>query len=170
MISKPKPEKKEKKKRKPVKKVSSRGALIKKAHKIMREIVIERDGGCVCPPPENGHSDVLQAGHIIPSTKSGVRFDLYNVHCQCHSCNGRHEYYEYFYVDWFLQKFGAVEHHRIKEDADGLLKAYEVEEIIEQLTQIRCVQTADPDFLPYFTQKQILSSAWTKAEWKWREK
>lgn len=161
MIGKPKPEKREKKKKKPVKKVSSRGALINKAHAIMREIVIARDGHCVCPPPENGHSDVLQAGHIIPSTKSGVRFDLYNVHCQCSSCNGRHEHYEYYYTEWFLSKFGMIKFIDICGMADGLLKNYEIEEIIEQLTLIRERQKKEPEWLPYFTQTEILSGSWS---------
>ncbi len=161
MIGKPKPEKRQKKKPKSVKKVSSRGALIKTAHAIMREIVIARDGKCVCPAPENGHSEILQAGHVIPSTKSGVRFDLYNVHCQCHSCNGRHEHYEYYYVNWFLNKFGIVEHNRLRHNADGLLKNYEIEEIIVQLGLIRERQKREPEWLPYFTQKEILSGSWS---------
>ena len=160
MIGKLKPKKREKNKKKPVKKVSSRGALIKKAHAIMREIVVSRDGKCVCPPPEKGHSSILQAGHIIPSTKSGVRFDLYNVHCQCLSCNGRHEHYEYYYVNWFLNKFGLDEHNRLKNSADGLLKNYELEELIEQLLAIRDRQKNEHEWLPYFTQSEILSGAW----------
>ena len=161
MIAKPKPVKREKKKKKPVKKVSSRGSLIKTAHAIMRDIVIARDGHCVCPAPENGHSDILQAGHIIPSTKSGVRFDLYNVHCQCMSCNGRHEHYEYYYVNWFLEKFGMIKYIDICGRADGLLKNYEIEELIVQLGLIRERQKREPEWLPYFTQPEVLSGAWS---------
>lgn len=158
---KPKPTKKEKNQKKPVKKVSSRGALIKKAHAIMRDIVIARDGKCVCPAPERGHSDILQAGHIVPSTKPGVRFDLHNVHTQCSACNGRHVRYEYYYVNWFLNQFGKEEHDRICRDADrGTLKTYEVQEIIVQLQAIKDKQAEDKNFAPRFTQQEILSGLW----------
>src|SRR3972149_7866962 len=158
---KPKPTKKYKKSNEPLKKVSSRDSLIKKAHAIMREIVIARDGGCVCPAPEKGHSDVLQAGHIIPSTKPGVRFDLDNVNCQCSSCNGRHGRYEYYYVNWFLFVHGEEKYDRLCKDADrGTLKTYEIEEIIVQLQAIRDRQAEDKEFIPRFTQQEILSGLW----------
>jgi len=164
MLGKPKSVKsikQEKSKRKPVRKISSRGTLIKKAHSIMRDIVIARDGGCVCPAPESGHSKVLQAGHIVPSTKSGVRFDLWNVHAQCSSCNGRHKHFEYYYVDWFVNKFGKEQKLRIGRDADrDVLKTYEIEKLIEQLSLIRERQKREPEWLPYFTQAEILSGTW----------
>lgn len=161
MLSKPKPIKRDKSKRKPVKKTSSRGALIKTAHAIMRDIVIARDGRCVCPPPEKGHSETLQAGHIIPSTKSGVRFDLWNVHCQCVACNGRHVHFEHYYVDWFIGKFGVEQKLRLGVDAEhGYLKTYEIRELIEQLSAIRKRQKDEPEWLPYFTQQEILSGRW----------
>lgn len=146
--------------------MSKRSALIKKAHAIMREIVIDRDGGCVCPPPEQGHSSILQAGHIIKSTKSGVRFDLYNVHCQCSSCNGRHVHYEHYYVDWFLKKFGETEKIRIGKDSDDGLKNYEIQEITAQLSLIREKQKENPKWKPYFMQKEILSGAWKNKDEK----
>ena len=158
---KPKPVKREKSKAKPVKKISSRGALIKTAHSIMRDIVIVRDGRCVCPPPEKGHSEILQAGHIVQSTKPGTRFDLLNVHCQCSACNGRHVHFEHYYVDWFIGKFGIEQKLRIGMDAErGSLKTYEIQEIIEQLSVIRERQKNEPEWLPYFSQKDILSGAW----------
>jgi len=160
-LGKPKPVKKEKSKKRGVKKISSRGSLIKKAHAIMRDIVIMRDGSCVCPAPEKGHSSILQAGHIIPSTKPGTRFDLKNVHAQCSACNGRHVHFEYYYVDWFIEKFGEEEKLRLGIDAEKVsLKTYEVLEIIEQLTLIHEKQKLNPDWKPYFSQKDILSGAW----------
>lgn len=164
VIGRPKPARRNKSKRKPVKRVSSRGALIKQAHAIMRDVVIARDQHCVCPPPEKGHSDVLQAGHIIPSTKPGTRFDLWNVHVQCSGCNGRHVHFEHYYVDWFIEKFGSEQKLRLGVDAEhGHLKTYEIVELIEQLTAIREKQKKEPEWLPYFSQQEILSG-------KWREK
>jgi hypothetical protein len=160
--SKPKPVKTLRAKAKSVKKVSSRGRLIAQAHSIMRDIVIKRDGFCVCPAPEKGHSDVLQAGHLIKSTKGSVRFDLYNIHCQCRSCNSRHVHYEKYYLKWFISKFGGDEYVRLCDLADGTgLKSYELEELIVQLKLIREKQIADKEFRPYFTQSEILSGAWS---------
>jgi hypothetical protein len=159
MISKPKSETK-KKSRKPIKRVSSRGTLVKKAHAILRDIVIKRDRGCVCPSPEKGHSSIIQAGHLIPSTKGSVRFDLRNVAAQCFSCNGRHRFYPHYYTHWFILKFGE-EYNRLCADSEGIgLKRYELEEMIVQLTEIKSRQEADENFIPRFTQREILSGAW----------
>ena len=161
MTPKPKPEKKPKVGKKSIKKVSSHGALKKKAHAVLRDIVILRDKECVCPSPQNGHSPILQAGHLIPGTKGGTYFDLFNVNLQCKSCNGRHEYYECYYTDWFLFEFGEVEYHRLKSDADNIgLKSYELEEVIVQLTAIKEKQLGNPEWKPRFTQNEILSGAW----------
>lgn len=168
MFSKPKPEKKQKKSKKPINKSSSRGKIKKKAHAIMRDIVMLRDKECVCPPPKNGHSEILQAGHLIPGTKGGTYFDLYNVNLQCQGCNGRHEHYECYYTDWFLLEFGETEYHRLKKDADNLgLKSYELEEIIVQLQLIREKQLSNPEWKPRFTQQEILSGAWSADTTGW---
>lgn len=160
VIGKPKPVRTPKPK-KGMRKVSSRGKLISQAHAIMREIVIDRDIRCVCPPPKNGHSSTLQAGHVIRSTKGAVRFDLFNVHCQCSSCNGRHVNYEKYYTSWFVEKFGGAEYVRLCKLSDGTgLKTYELLELIVQLRKIREKQIADKEFRPYYTQAEILSGAW----------
>lgn len=150
MVSKPKPSRK-----------LSKGKLKKKAHAVLRDIVILRDGGCVCPPPIKGHSKILQAGHVIPGTKGGTYFDLFNVHCQCSSCNSRHVRYEKYYVGFVVETFGEAEYLRLCRDSenDGL-KSYEIEEIIVQLSAIHEKQKSNPSFKPYFTQAEILSGAW----------
>ena len=154
MKSKPKPAKKE-----------TRGSLVKKSHGLMREIVLDRDGGCVCPRPERGHTPVRQAGHLIKSTKGKVRFDLWNVHEQCSACNGRHVRYEHYYVGWFIEKFGKDEYLRLTSEADGVgLKTYELRELLAQFKAIRekqlIKQLAGENWRPYFTQQEILSGLW----------
>lgn len=157
---KPKPVKVTKTKR--IKK-PSRGSLVNQAHAIMRNIVVSRDNGCVCPAPNKGHSNVMQAGHLIKSTKGAVRFDLYNVHCQCSSCNSRHVHHEKYYTKWFVEKFGGEEYVRLCNLSDGVgLKTYELSELIVQLGLIRDRQLIDKDFKPYYTQSEILSGAWQK--------
>jgi hypothetical protein len=164
---KPKPEKREKKKPRGItKKKTSRKSMYDKIHAIMRQIVIDRDGGCVCPPPEKGHSIILQAGHIITKRKGSVRFDLKNVHCQCSSCNGRHEDFPMYFIDWFSCKFGQEELHQLNLRSDRVeeMKMYELEELLLQMKKIREKQlvsalSGEP-FKPYFSQKDILSGAW----------
>lgn len=162
---KPKPPPRVKTERRRLKKSSSRGAVIKRVHALMREIVLDRDKGCVTPPPEKGHSPIRQAGHLIKSTKGNVRWDLWNVHEQCSSCNKRHNEQEHYYVAWFLKTFGQQEYLRLRDEAVGVgLKTYELEEYYLQLKEIRqrqltAILLGEP-FKPYFTQAEILSGAW----------
>lgn len=163
--SKPKPVKVLKVKKKLSNKPSSRGKVIKIAHALMRDIVMARDGKCVVTiAPANGHSKTRQAGHLINSTKGSVRFDLRNVHEQCSGCNRRHVNYPHYYEDWFVQTFGAETHHQLTQDSNVTipLKTYELEELCEQLAQIKERQVNDPTFIPRFSQKEILSGAWAK--------
>ena len=130
----------------------------------MREIVILRDGGCVCPAPEKGHTTILQAGHLIPSVKGGVRFDLWNVHCQCSGCNGRHARPSntHYYTDWFTQKFGLNAYHELCSRSNGKygLKSQELIELEGQLRLILSKTELDVKWKPYFTQQEILSGEW----------
>lgn len=165
MNPKPKPQKKPRKSKKPVKKVSSRGARKKFAHSLLRDIVLLRDKQCVCPAPDKGHSSILQAGHLIPGTKGGTYYDLYNVNLQCSACNGRHVRYEKYYVGWFIREWGEEQYLRLEKDSDLMgLKPYEVEEIIVQLKAIKEKQLLaielGKEFKPFFTQKEILTGMW----------
>ena len=157
MYSKPKPPKKVK-----------RGSLVKKAHALIREIVMLRDGGCVCPPPKNGHSSTRQAGHIIPSTKGGSRFSLWNVHEQCSSCNGRHTRDWQIYEGWFEDKFGHYMWKLVRQESEyGGLKSYELEELIVQLKKMLETMKDDDGFKPYYFQDEILSGNWATFR-KWQ--
>lgn len=151
---------------KPPKKLTH-GKLIEKAHSVLREIVLLRDGGCVCPPPKLGHSKVLQAGHIIRALKGGSRFSLWNVHVQCKSCNRRHVDDWQVYEGWFIDKFGHAQWDNARaESLNEGLKSYEIEEIIVQLNLIHEKQKSDPSFKPYYTQTEILSGAWNNEKTK----
>jgi hypothetical protein len=167
---KPKPEKKIKAKRSFAKKIKrsvkikreTHGTLVKKAHSLIREIVMLRDGYCVCPPPQKGHSSIRQAGHIIRSTKGGSRFSLWNVHEQCSSCNSRHVRDWQVYQDWFERKFGSDKWLAVQDESKEIgLKTYELTELICQLSLILKKQKENIEFKPYYTQKEILSGAWS---------
>lgn len=129
---------------------------------VVKEIVIERDKGCVCPPPQNGHNDVLQPGHIITRGAKSVKWDLYNVHCQCKSCNILHENRAEIYINWFSKKFGSEELEKLvaRGSKASLLAPYEMSEMLEQLNLILVKQKLSPAWKPYFTQEEILSGSW----------
>lgn len=150
---------------------STHAALVKKAHALLRQIVLLRDGKCVCPPPKHGHSPVLQAGHVIRSVKGGSRWSLWNVHLQCRSCNGRHTRDWQVYQEWLIRTFDNDRWLAVLEESknDGL-KSYELEALIEQLEIINALQKGGNEFRPYFTQKEILSGAWRyNMEIVWRK-
>lgn len=150
MLSKPKPPRKVK-----------RGTLVKKAHALMREIVMLRDKGCVCPVPKHGHSGARQAGHIIPSTKGGSRFSLYNVHEQCAGCNLRHRTHWEVYEGWFIDKFGHEKWDAVREESKNEgLKSYELEKLIVELEGILGTIQEFHDYKPYFSQNEILLGQW----------
>ncbi len=169
-LGKPKPSKSLKKGKKPVKKVSSKRSRKLVAHALLRDIVILRDKSCVCPPPAKGHSAVLQAGHLIPGTKGGTYFSLFNVFLQCQSCNQRHVHFPHYYTNWFIGEFGRIEYDKLCSESENMgLKSYEMEEMIVQLQAIKEKQLLaielEKYFKPYFTQREILTGAWRSLEY-----
>lgn len=144
------------------KKVNSRTMLERRADTLVREIVLDRDGYCVCPAPKKGHTDILQCGHIITRGKESVKWDLYNTNAQCSGCNGRHRHYSEIYINWFVQEFDKFHLDRLVQDSYVVtkLKEYELEILISELTSIHRRQLDRPDWKPYFTQKQILDGSW----------
>jgi hypothetical protein len=161
VLAKPKPIK-EVKVRKPRKKKSSRQLYERELDTLVRSIVILRDKFCVCPPPKNGHSVVLQPGHLITRGKESVKWSLLNVHCQCSGCNLSHEFRPERFTNWFVQKFSAEVYAQLVADSEEVCKM-SVDELMElrsQLTEIFSRQKEDKSFKPYFTQKQILTGEW----------
>ena len=137
---------------------------------LVKEIVLDRDGFCVCPPPVNGHTQQRTPGHLISRGKESVKWDLLNVHEQCNGCNARHEHYPEIYTGWFVSNFGKDEYLRLVERSYKIQKMTieDLETLEFELTEIRKVQefkrTIGESWKPYFTQKQILSGEWRKAE------
>jgi hypothetical protein len=165
ILGKPKPTKSAKKLRgRRRKKLSERQVLIRKLDLVTRSVVLARDGYCVCPPSNKGHSKVRQAGHIISRTRESVRWDLYNVHQQCSSCNMLHEWFPHRFVNQFLVNFGIEKYRQLCERAETVskLQVYELYELIEQMNEIRAKVIQDKDFKPYFTQQEIMSGVWAE--------
>lgn len=160
MLSKPKPEKQDKTKKR--KKRTSRQIIERKLDVLVREIVLLRDPACVCPSPQNGHSGVMQNGHLFTRSKKSLRWDLYNCNKQCSSCNLLHEYNPHRYVVSFIHKWGLCLYVDLYRESEkpSLLKTYELEELYDQLKEIQDKQKREPEWLPFFTQHEILSGAW----------
>ena len=160
MNPKPKPVKQVKEKRK-YRKKTAKQKTEQALDAIVKEIVLARDNGCVCPSPESGHSNVRQPGHLISRRARTLRWDLRNVSEQCSSCNLIHNVRPEYYTKWFIESFGQENYAKLVEDGKpGKLYPYELDELLEQLKLIREKQLSDPKWKPYFSQKDILSGAW----------
>ncbi len=160
MPAKPKPEKKIKQKRRKQKTDRQRAEI--RLDALVKEIVLLRDGGCVCPPPIKGHTQIRTPGHLISRGKESVKWDLWNVHEQCNGCNARHEHYPEIYTHWFIQKFGGDKYMALVERKERITKLTidDLESLEFELTEILRKQTNNPNWKPYFTQKQILNGEW----------
>lgn len=154
MVAKPKPPKRKRR--------TSRQIIEKNLDIIVREIVLARDPACVCPSPEKGHSNIEQCGHLFTRSKKSLRWDLYNTNKQCSSCNLLHEFNPHRYVVWFINRFGLCKYLELGRESEKpcLLKTYELEELFEQLKVVREKQKQESEWLPYFSQAEILSGAW----------
>ena len=146
---------------------TERQLLIGKLDHVIREIILDRDLRCVCVAT-NGHKGTRTSGHLISRTRESVRWDLYNVHEQCGGHNMLHEYQPERFTSWFLEKFGVEQYSRLVQDAEEVkkLQLYELQEMLDQLKKIRqkqlqSVLMGEP-YKPYYTQKDILSGAWSK--------
>jgi hypothetical protein len=144
------------------KKANSRTLLERRLDALVREIVLDRDGYCVCPAPKNGHGNAMQCGHLISRAKKAVRWSLLNCSVQCNSCNFIHEHHPHFYTLWFIREFTQNEYERLIEDSEEVRKMSieELESLISNLTAIQQRQRSNPKWKPRFSQKKILSGEW----------
>jgi hypothetical protein len=159
---KPKPVKAIKAKKR--KKKTSRQLLEAQARNLVRDIVLKRDRFCVCPAPKNGHSPVLQSGHLISSVKGSIRFDLRNCNTQCASCNMIHEHYPERYIVAFQRLFGQEAFEKLYMDGESSskLSTEQLQILCNELTAIKSRQEIDKDFVPRYTQEEILNGTWRK--------
>lgn len=61
--------------------------LRKKADKALSDYVRQRDKGICCTCHKPFPIEKVDAGHWIPRTQWGTRYDERNVHSQCQHCN-----------------------------------------------------------------------------------
>ncbi len=76
--------------------------LKKELDKLMSQIVILRDGGCVVCGSKNN----LTCGHLFTRSHMATRWELLNCHCQCRNCNFKHEFDPQPYNEWFIREYG----------------------------------------------------------------
>ena len=85
-----------------VKRKISRKGLVKKLDALVSQIVILRDKKCVvCNSTKR-----LGCGHLFTRRYYSTRWDLQNCHCQCWSCNFKHELDPHPYTTFYLNKYG----------------------------------------------------------------
>jgi hypothetical protein len=128
--------------------------------KLVKEIVLMRDGGCVCPSPVKGHQTTRTPGHLISRGKESVKWDLWNVHEQCSGCNARHEYYPEIFTAWFIRKFGGGAYEELESRSYKVAKLTldDLETLEFELTEI--LKWQERGKKAYFTQREILSGEW----------
>ena len=158
----PKPKPTKKAKGKPRKKKTPRQLAEIRLDAIVKQIVLDRDGGCVCPPPLDGvHKGGRTPGHLISRVKESIKWDLLNVHEQCAACNSRHEYYPEIYTDWFIRNFGGGKYTALVERSYKVSKLTfdDLETLEIELTEVQKWQE-QTGRKAYFTQRQLLSGEW----------
>ena len=149
--------------KKPIKAKDIRKVLDILLNEAVKQIVLLRDGFCVCPAPSTGHGKKRQPGHLISRGKKSVKFDLRNVHEQCDSCNSMHENYPERYNNWYVNRFGLESYNELCADGMEVMTDFPVtdmEELLCQLREIHELLKTDKSFRPYFTQKEILTGEW----------
>jgi hypothetical protein len=146
------------------KKKTNRQLLERQADSLVRDIVLKRDGFCVCPAPKNGHGNVRTPGHLISRTRQSLRWSLLNTNEQCTSCNFLHEHKPEIYTSWFIREFGAEAYQQLVEDAEnvGKISVEQLQILCNELAAIKAYQGNDKKFVPRYTQEEILSGAWRK--------
>lgn len=147
------------------KSINGQRFLETKADRLVRDIVMLRDFRCVCPPPvKNGHSNVMQPGHLITRGRKYVRWDLLNVHVQCSSCNLLHNHFSEIYTKWFIVEFGEEAYIKLVDDSGRMskLRTPDLRVLCDELEKILAYQREHPNWRPYFRQMDILSGEWSK--------
>jgi hypothetical protein len=150
------------------KKKTNRQLLERQADTLVREIVLKRDGFCVCPAPKNGHGNVRTPGHLISRTRRSVRWSLLNTNEQCNSCNYIHEHRPEIYTQWFIRTFGFEMYQILVETGEksDKLSVEQLQILCNELTSIKARQENDKDFKPRYAQEQIINGTWRKEHGK----
>ena len=83
----------------------SRKTLVRQLDALVSQFIRNRDKKCVVC----GSKKDLTNGHLFTRAAYSTRWDVSengNCHCQCSSCNLRHEYDHYPFSRFYIEKFG----------------------------------------------------------------
>jgi 5-methylcytosine-specific restriction endonuclease McrA len=112
---------------------TTRKGWVRKLDKLVKEIVIARDGMCiVCGTTSN-----LTPGHLFSRVAYSTRWDLDNVYAQCLNCNFRHESDPYPMTEAVKKIFSSdiVDIIHRKYVTPHKYKTYELEELYNDLSK-----------------------------------
>jgi len=121
----------------------SRKTLVNKLDTAHSKFIRARDKRCVTC----GSRDSLQCGHLFTRAAYSTRWDIStngNAHCQCSSCNLRHEYDAYPFNSWYIEKFGkpAWDALHTRHKAIYRLSTAQMAELLDIITKVtKAVQT-----------------------------
>lgn len=174
MVAKPKPTKADRPKKR--KKKTPRQLITRDLDTIVREIVFLRDNQSAplvykAALDAQGayeytvnHSGTPQPGHVISRAKMAVRWDLRNVHKQDASDNLLHEFYPEVYNQWYINTFGLESWNDLINESRVISKYSmdDLETLYIELTEIRKRLEENPDWKPYFSQREIMSGEWSR--------
>lgn len=130
----PKPSRRKSKGKK--KSVSQRKILETLLDRLVSQIVILRDGGCVTPGKCSGR---LTCSHYYGRTKKRVRWDLRNCNCQCSKHNLRHNNFQSYYGEYMLTRYSMedlVELAQLANFEGWKFSVSELEQMVEEYQKI----------------------------------
>ncbi len=90
--------------RKAKKKAKSYKTLVTELDRLFSRYIIRRDGHCVVC----GTNIRLTCGHLFSRRHHNTRWDMDNCHCQCATCNLKHNYDPYPFTEYVRLKIGQM--------------------------------------------------------------
>ena len=112
---------------------TSRKGWVRMLDKIVSDIVIKRDGLCVCC----GSKRNITAGHVFSRVAYSTRWDLTNVYAQCWPCNYRQKIKgdSYPIQNYFIEIWGRAKLDKLHKKYVTLVKYknYQLEELFNEL-------------------------------------
>lgn len=106
---------------------------MKKLDAIFSQFIRKRDKRCVIC----GTTQDLTCGHLFSRVCYSTRWSEINCHCQCKSCNWKHEDNPHPFTIWFLHHFGISAYISLNEEHNKLRKFqdYEIAEMTKLYNQ-----------------------------------
>src|SRR5574343_718996 len=96
----------------------SRKGLVKKLDDVFSKFIRARDSRCVIC----GTMQDLTNGHLFSRVAYSTRWSEINCHCQCMSCNYKHELDAYPFTRWFIDHYGIEEYDRLHAEYKSIKK------------------------------------------------